>query len=114
MPVRFSDTTSKAIMLLHDTYGLSFREIASVSPYDTIPAGTLWAIANGYPIPNKHRKALGLPPLVKVRADMVRKSPPQPPRNLTRCTIYPGTPTADIIDKLRRVTGKTFELKEGE
>ena len=111
MPVRNPDMIRAEIRRLHDIHGLSYREINELAPFSTIPPGTICAIANGYPIPNKHRATLGLSPLVKVPADRVKKHPTQPPRGLTRCTIYPGTAVADIIDKVERVTGITFEVK---
>jgi len=76
MHVRNPDIVSNEIIVLHDTQGLSYRQIAALPAWDGIPAGTLWAIAHGYPIPNCHRETLGLPPLVKVPANMVRKTTP--------------------------------------
>jgi len=110
MPVRNPDMIRAEIRRLHDIHGLSYREINELAPFSTIPAGTICAIANGYPIPNKHRPALGLQPLVNVPADRVKKHPPQPPRKLTRCTIYRTTPVDKILDDLERVTGKRFML----
>ena len=110
MPVETSDTVSRQIEVLHDTYMLSFREIASTPAYDPIPHSTIADIYHGGRVPNKWRYKFNMPKLIKVRADRVKKHPPQPPRNLTRCTFYPGTATAKIIRDLKRVTGKTFVL----
>ena len=109
--VRNSDTVSNEIRILHDTHGLSWRQIAALPGYSGVPPGTLCSIYHGTPIPNKHRPTVGLPLLVKVRADMV-KSEPQPPRNLTRCTFYKTTDPAKIVRDLQRVTGLMFELVE--
>ena len=112
--VRNSDIVSLLIRELHDTTGLSFREIARKTEFSGMPAGTICAIYHGAPIPNKWREPLGLAPLVKVPADMVRKTKPvaDDPRNLTRTTIYPGTPPAKISADLRRVTGQRWVLDE--
>ena len=114
MPVRNPDAVLAWIRWLKSCRGMTYRQISEKPYFCTIPAGTICAIANGYPIPNKHRATLGLPPLVKVPADMVRSAPPQPPRKLTRCTFYRTTPVDKILDDLERVTGITFEVKGSE
>lgn len=60
MPVRNPDIVSKALSELHDTSGLSWRKIAKMDDYSGIPAGTLAAIAKGYPIPRKWHHRLGV------------------------------------------------------
>ena len=110
MPVRNPDTVLAWIRWLNSCHGMTYRQISEKPYFCTIPAGTICAIANGYPIPNKHRPALGLQPLVNVPADRVKKHPPQPPRKLTRCTFYRTTPVDKIIADLERVTGKRFML----
>ena len=76
MPVKNSDTVSAEIIELHDTYGLSFRQIAALPSWRGIPAGTICSIYNGERVPNKHRRKLGMPRLVKVPETMVRKRAP--------------------------------------
>ena len=63
--VRSSDTIQEALNRLHDTDGLSWREIARLDAFAEIgvPAGTLCSIAAGEPIPHKWRAAFGLPEL---------------------------------------------------
>lgn len=111
--VRNSDIVQDELKTLHDTYGLSWRQIAALPSYGTIPPGTLCSIANGKPIPNKHRPAVGLPKLVRVRADRV-KGPSEPPRNLIRCTFYRGTTDEKIAADLLALTGKRWRPDEGE
>jgi len=98
--VKTSDMVSNEIRALHDTSGLSFRDISALNDFCDIPPGTLWYIYCGGRVPNKYRKQLGMPLLVKVPETMVRKTAPQPPRNLERATIYRGTPPADVVHKL--------------
>ena len=100
IPVRNPDMIRNEIIRLHDIHGLSYREISELIPFWTIPAGTLCAIANGYPIPNKHRTTLGLPPLVKVPADMVRKTKPRTnrkPRNRRAINLNDASSAAATI-----------------
>ena len=111
MPVETSDTVSRQLRQLHDTYGLSFRDIAALPSYEPIPHSTIADIYHGARVPNKWRYKFGMPRIVKVREDMVRSAPPQPPRKLTRCTFYRTTPVDKILDDLERVTGITFEVK---
>ena len=110
--VRNPDTVRKWIKYMNVNLGITFRQIQRKPYFSKMPIGTICAVMHGYEMPNKHREEAGLPLLVKVPEDMVRKTKPvaDSPRNLTRCTFYPGTPTAKIISDLKRVTGKTFIL----
>ena len=77
MPVTDTDSTSKRLKHEHDILYRSFRQIASTSPWCGIPPATLCAIYHGkIRVPNKYRKQLGLPQLVKVPENMVRKTQP--------------------------------------
>ena len=78
------------------------------------PTGQISSIQR-HPTPNE-RKPLGLAPLVKVPADMVRKTKPvaDNPRNLRRFTVYPGTDSAKIADGLLLVTGVRWVAVEDE
>jgi hypothetical protein len=46
---------------LHDQDGLSWRKIAKLRKYQGIPAGTLCSIYNGDPVPDVHKRRLGIP-----------------------------------------------------
>src|SRR3989337_516310 len=59
--VRNTDIVSKALRTLKGTTGLAWRKIALLDDYSPIPAGTLCAIAKGYPVPKRWRQRLGLP-----------------------------------------------------
>lgn len=61
-PVRTSDSIRDLLKELHNTNGLTFREIALTGDFLSIPPGTLCAITKGYPIPHKWRERLGLLP----------------------------------------------------
>ena len=90
MPVKNSDTVSNEIRVLHDIHGLTFREIANLPTWIGIPFGTIAHIYHGGRVPNKWRKKLDLPRLVKVPETMVRKKSPngtgrqRPPRIAVR------------------------------
>lgn len=60
MPVRNPDIIRETLRELHDTSGLGWREIARLGEFIPIPAGTLAAIAKGYPVPKKWYARLGL------------------------------------------------------
>lgn len=60
MPVRSPDIIREQILELHGTRGLSYRAIARNGHFGNVPAGTLCAIANGYPIPKRWHEDLGL------------------------------------------------------
>jgi len=111
MPVKNSDTVSAEIKELHDTYGLSFREIANLPTYRPIPFGTIAMIYHGGRVPNKWRKQLNMPKLVKVPETMVRKNAPagtgrKRPR---RIPIYPSP---EYIENNVTAIIKHFETKD--
>ena len=54
---RSNETVTRALNSIHGTTGLTWLEMAEIIG---VPAGTLWDIANGRPVPNKWRKQLGL------------------------------------------------------
>lgn len=60
MGVTTPDIVRERLNELHDTYGLSWRKIASLDDYSGISAGTLCAIAKGYPVPKKWHAHFGL------------------------------------------------------
>ena len=66
--VRNTDIVSKALRTLKGTTGLAWRKIALLDDYSPIPAGTLCAIAKGYPVPKRWRQRLGLPLLIPAPA----------------------------------------------
>ena len=68
---------------LHKTYGMSFREIAALPAYAPIPHSTIADIYHGGRVPNKWRYKFGMPLIIKVRSDMIRKNRPTTaaPRN---------------------------------
>ena len=132
MPVETSDTVSRTVVrnpdgvrrwirVLNTQSGMTFRRMHGKPYFSTIPPGTLCAIANGYPIPNKHRPVLGLPPIVKVPANMVRKNRPATgkPRNRRAVnlddpisaarTIMSAGVNAEYVDEL--INGLISELK---
>ena len=50
MPPRSHEAVKDIINLLHDTYGLSWWQMAG---FVGVPGGTLWDIAHGKPVPSK-------------------------------------------------------------
>jgi hypothetical protein len=54
------------LVMLHDTLGLTWREIALLERYRGIPAGTLATIAKTGQAPHKWRRRLGLPDLGRI------------------------------------------------
>jgi hypothetical protein len=66
--VRNSDTHRERLIHLHDVQGLSWREIAKLDEYKTIPAGTLYSFAKTDYEPKDPdlRAKLGLPVRVEV------------------------------------------------
>lgn len=54
------DTIRMRLNVIH-AFGVSWRNMAKLPEYKTIPAGTLCAIAKGKRVPDKHKKQLGLP-----------------------------------------------------
>lgn len=60
MPVRNPDIVCETLNRLHKVDMMSWREIACLDDYRPIPAGTLSAIAKGYPVPRKWYARLGL------------------------------------------------------
>jgi len=68
MDVTNPDTVRDELRALHDTNGLRWRAIAQLEQYTPIPFGTLSAIYNGYPIPKKWHRRLGIPEPVFVPA----------------------------------------------
>ena len=75
--VRNSDIVANEIRRLHDDVGLSFWQIASTSPWEGIPPGTLCAVYHGeIRMPNKYCEQVGMNKIVKVPANMVRKTTP--------------------------------------
>jgi hypothetical protein len=61
--VRTPDKAQERLKYLHDTLGLTWREISSLDDYRGIPAGSLCSYAHGAEPKKKHRQQLGLPPL---------------------------------------------------
>ena len=59
--VTMCDAPYSDIIMLHDTYGYSFRQIACLAPYDAIgiPAGTLSTIYKSGRIPRRWLSPLG-------------------------------------------------------
>lgn len=55
--LRNYETVSSMLNRLHGTMGLSWPEIALKT---AIPAGTLWDIAHGKPVPKKWKARLGM------------------------------------------------------
>ena len=55
--IRSDVTVSAALNHAHDTTRLKWSEMAEILG---VPAGTLWDIASGKPVPRKWRKQLGL------------------------------------------------------
>ncbi len=66
--VRNPDGIKARLRELHDTSGLSFREIARNREFSPIPAGTICAIYKGAEVPKKWRKQLGLVELLPAPA----------------------------------------------
>ena len=64
--VRNPDAVSAWIKYLHLNSGMTFRQIQRKPYFCNIPPGTLCAVVHGYEMPNKYRKKLGLPLIVKV------------------------------------------------
>lgn len=60
------DTPQERLKYLHDTDGLSWREISNLDDFAGIPAGTLCRIAGGWEPAKKYRAQLGLAPTVEV------------------------------------------------
>ena len=99
--VRNPDAVSAWIKYLHSTSDMTFRQIHEKPYFSNIPPGTLCAIANGYPVPNKHRENMGLPLIVKVPEDMVRKTKPSAnPDTRNRRAVNLDSP-ASAADTLR-------------
>ena len=61
MTVTTRDIVRERLKSLHDTSGLTWREIAARDEYGGIPPGTLCAIAKGTRLPRCHLVKLGLP-----------------------------------------------------
>ena len=101
---------------MNTVHGITFRQIKQKPYFRHLPVGTICAVMHGAPVPNKYREAMGLPLIVKVPADMVRKTKPvaDNPRNLRRFTVYPGTDSAKIADGLLRVTGVRWVAVEDD
>jgi len=57
MPIRSNETAQRAINILNVTHGMSYPELQAITG---VPAGTLWDIAHGKPIPAKWRGVLGV------------------------------------------------------
>ena len=113
----------------------SWRLTADLAKYQGIEFATLRRYAYGdYVYDESHRKILNLQcyelaPVCPVHGkacvlDCVNqkavaieaeiKPPPQPPRNLRRFTVYPGTDSVKIADGLLRVTGVRWVPVEDE
>lgn len=60
-PVKTSDTAQERLNYLHDTYGLTWREIANLDDYRPIPFGSLCTFATTGYMADKWRVRLGLP-----------------------------------------------------
>lgn len=57
------DIVQDKIIVLHDTYGFTFREISQIAEFRPIPPGTICSIYKTGNVPNKWRKMLGIPEL---------------------------------------------------
>lgn len=68
IPVRNPDIVSNELHRLNTVDGMPWRKIANLDDYRGIPAGTLAAIAKGYPIPKKWARRLGVPVYVPTEA----------------------------------------------
>ena len=69
------DIVSKALRMLHDSYGYTWRELASKPELAGVPAGTLCTIAKHGTIPKRHRerfKQRKYRDLFAMPADMLR------------------------------------------
>ena len=55
--IRSNETVSRALLDAMSTDGMTWPKLSSLLG---IPAGTLWDIADGKPVPRKWRKQLGL------------------------------------------------------
>ena len=110
IPVSFPDSTVADLEYLHDTELLSWSQIAALPEYTPIPRGTLCSIYNGYPIPEKWRETLGLPPIKKVKAcpcGQVHVSTrcPNAPRSERRKQYRPRIhPTADEWTQIKALS----------
>jgi hypothetical protein len=58
--VRTPDAVVARLIYLNGIGDYTFRKIARLDEFSPIPAGTLCAIAKGYPVPKKWRPRLGL------------------------------------------------------
>lgn len=103
MPVRTPDIVRRELYSLNRYQSIPWRKIALLDYYKGIPAGTLNAIAKGYPIPHKWYKRLGLreylPAPACPRCGKVHVS--------KRCTAQPrryrdlfDMPTAELLRRL--------------
>lgn len=65
-PFRNSEGVQEALILLHDTHGLSWPKIAlyaKISRISEIPAGTMCSVYHGLRVPKKWRADFGMPEL---------------------------------------------------
>jgi len=127
MTARNPNTVVSWVRCLNVEYGVSFGRMAQIEPFKGIPRGTLGAIAAGIPIPNDYCPQLGLSPIVKVPADMVRKNKKrtnsQPrhrkavnlddPKSAAR-SIVNSNATDEYIEKLAQVLTAYVAPVEGE
>lgn len=60
LSVRNPDTVRSELLRLNMDDAMTWREIATLEPYSSIPPGTLCSIAKGASIPKKYRKQLGV------------------------------------------------------
>lgn len=86
-----------------DISGLTLRQIAQkpfFSKPPAIPFGTIGSMYHDYPMPNKYRGGRGIPKIVKVPENMVRKNKPVPrgkPRNRRAINLDDPASGADTI-----------------
>jgi len=111
------DEIRRTLINLHSGDGqtpkMSWAKIASLKQYRGINRATLSAYARGRSIVNKeHRKILGLPPLVKVPADMVRRTPPAGTGRKRAPRVEIALSDLDCaVDRLNKKTGKKWSYE---
>lgn len=90
--VRNPDTVRSELSHLNMSIGMTWREIATLEQYSSIPPGTLCSIAKGASIPKKYRKQLGviLPvPVIpcEICGEVHTKNHPKPRKPRARIAI---------------------------
>jgi len=111
-PVETSDTVSKTIKVLYRTHGLTFREIAALPAYAPIPFSTIADIYHGEKVPNKWRYKFDMPKIIKVRSDMVRRTPPAGTGRKRAPRVEIALSDLDCaVDRLNKKTGKKWSYE---